>query len=53
MTEADDSNGPEAPATDAQLEQLRALAGTAEDIPDGMLASEAAQRIVELKSAGG
>lgn len=47
-----DPTGAEAPATADQLAQLRSLAGDHDDIPEGMLASEAAQRIVELKSAG-
>ncbi|MEP6852915.1 MAG: hypothetical protein ABJA87_09695 [bacterium] len=37
-------------ASEEQLQELRSLAGD-EDIPDGMRASEAAQRIVELRSA--
>jgi hypothetical protein len=50
MTESADLTDPQTPASEQQLTELRALAG-GEDIPDGMLASEAAQRIVELKSA--
>lgn len=39
-------------ATPEQLEELRALAGAAgEEVPDGMRAAEAAQRIEELRSA--
>ena len=36
-------------ATSEQLEQLRSLAGD-EEIPEGMRASEAAQRLAELKA---
>jgi hypothetical protein len=50
MTESVDPTDPQTPASEEQLAELRALAGD-EDIPNGMLASEAAQRIVELKSA--
>lgn len=40
-------------ATPEQLAELKELASAAgEDVPEGMLASEAAQRIVELRSAG-
>jgi hypothetical protein len=40
------------PATPEQLQELRALASaTGEEIPDGMLAVEAEQRLVELKAA--
>jgi len=38
-------------ATPEQLEELRSLAGD-EDIPAGMRAAEAAQRIAELRAAG-
>lgn len=38
-------------ATPEQMAELRELAGSAgEDVPDGMRAAEAAQRIVELRS---
>lgn len=40
-------------ATPEQLEQLRSLAAAAgEEVPAGIRAAEAAQRIVELQSAG-
>lgn len=39
-------------ATPEQMDELRSLAGPDEDIPDGMRAAEAAQRIVELRAAG-
>ena len=38
-------------ASPEQMQELRSLAGPDEDIPEGMRASEAKQRIVELKSA--
>jgi len=38
-------------ATPEQLDELRSLTGPGEDLPDGMRAHEAAQRIVELRSA--
>ena len=38
-------------ATPEQMEQLRALAaGTGEEVPDTMRASEATQRITELRA---
>ena len=38
-------------ATPEQMEQLRTLAaGTGEDVPETMQASEASQRIVELRA---
>ena len=46
MTQPDDEM-----ATPEQMEELRSLAGPDEDIPEGMRASEAKQRIVELRSA--
>ena len=46
MTQPDDEM-----ATPEQMKELRSLAGPDEDIPEGMRASEAAQRIVELRSA--
>jgi len=50
MTEHDAS---QALATPEQLEELRSLAAAAgEEVPAGIRAAEAAQRIVELKSAG-
>ncbi len=40
-------------ATPEQLEELRSLAAAAgEEVPAGIRAAEAAQRIVELRSAG-
>lgn len=40
-------------ATPEQLEELRSLADAAgEDVPAGITASEAEQRITELRSAG-
>ncbi len=38
-------------ATPKQMDELRSLVGPGEDVPDGMRAHEAAQRIVELRSA--
>ncbi len=40
-------------ATPAQLDELRFLLMPGEDLPDGMRAHEAAQRIVELRSSRG
>jgi hypothetical protein len=41
----------DAMATPGQMEELRSLAGADQDLPEGMRASEAQQRIVELKTA--
>ena len=38
-------------ASPEQIDELRSLAGPDEEIPDGMRASEAQQRITELRSA--
>lgn len=43
----------ETPATPEQMKELRSLAAAAgEEVPEGIRAAEAAQRIVELRSAG-
>ena len=45
---------PDGEATPEQMEQLRALAvDTGEEVPETMRASEASQRIVELRATGG
>ncbi len=38
-------------ATDEQVQELRELAGPDEDIPAGLRAVEAAQRITELRAS--
>ena len=46
-------DSPDDLATPEQLEELRSLAAAAgEEVPPGIRAAEAAQRIVELRSAG-
>jgi hypothetical protein len=47
-----DQTSPDEMATPEQLAELRTLADAAgEDVPAGIRASEAAQRIVELRSS--
>lgn len=47
------SNPEQQRATPEQLEELRSLAASAgEEVPDGLTASEAEQRLVELRAAG-
>jgi len=53
VSDVTEHDSPDGLATPEQLEELRALAAAAgEEVPDGIRAAEAAQRIVELRSAG-